>query len=121
MNRLTIGGSPKGVLFFNDIKSLRDWFGTYFNHECTIGDVSTFSDAMRGLLLKGVEENDMLSLWSSCDLNDEILLSRVQSVEKNDHAVQFDDNISEQPIPIQIAYMSARIGRRLLKDVTWSE
>lgn len=121
MNSLSIGGSPKGVIFFKDVKSLRDWFDSYFNQECTIGDVSTFSTAMRGLLLKGIEENDMLSLWSSCDIQDDILLSRIQSVVKGEHSVAVNDDVVTQPIDIQLAYHSSVIGKRILRDIEWSE
>ena len=121
MNRLIIGGNPSSVILLDNIKDMREWVSTYFNQEVIIGDFAKFSEPMRGLLLKTIEENDMLSLWSSTDISDNVLLSRFQDVVKCEHLVSFNQDMDDMPTKVALANLYARIGKKLLSDIEWSE
>lgn len=96
------------VTYLHDIKELREFISAYLpGRHLTIGDVSLFNSAMRTLLLKFVEENPEVDLYSSFDVVDPILLSRATEVIKEPLTYSRSNSI-DQFFESDKSYLSAQ-------------
>lgn len=71
------------VNMVHSIDEFRDLIDAYFpGTPLVIGDYSTFDGRMKSMLLKFIEDNPEVSVYSSEDVPDAILLSRFPNIEK---------------------------------------
>lgn len=81
--RLYIRDKSCYVNFVHDVKELREFIGSYqYGTSIVLGDVALFSGQMRSMLLKFVEDNPAVDVFSSVDILDAVLLSRFPLVQK---------------------------------------
>lgn len=75
-----------------------------------LGDVTFFTKAMMNILLKFIEENPNVDLYSSTDLDDLVLLSRIPKVVKDVYDTVPSDfsteNYLDSPKDYQSVYMN---------------
>lgn len=72
------------IIYLHDTKELKDFIASYMpGRPLLIGDVSQFNSSMRTVLLKFVEDNPEIDLYSSFDVVDPILLSRATEIIKD--------------------------------------
>lgn len=75
-----------------------------------LGDVTFFTKAMMNILLKFIEENPNVDLYSSTDLDDPVLLSRIPKVVKDVYDTVPSDfsteNYLDSPKDYQSVYMN---------------
>lgn len=76
---------PKWINFIATVEELDSFADTLVNNTgvICIGDLANFSKPMRLRLLKLIEENSNIDLYSSEDLKDPVLLSRIPVVAKD--------------------------------------
>lgn len=79
---LYIHKSPKPFILMSD-DQLRQFIGTGIFYPCVIGDLSLWNKNSRLRLLKLIEENPQIDVYSSQDLYIPILQSRFVSVVKD--------------------------------------
>lgn len=80
---LHIRHNPQSYISVNSIQDLRDIIGNYIpGRPLVLGNYVTFGKQMRYMLLKFLEENPEVDVYSSEDVDDPILLSRFVKVEK---------------------------------------
>lgn len=82
--RLYIRKKAGYIVFVHSVQELKDLIEVYLpNRKLLLGDLSTFNEHMFNVLLKFVEENPMVDVYSSTDLMKPILLSRFVEVIKD--------------------------------------
>ncbi len=80
---LYIRKKPKWINYVNTAQDLRDFIDScVFKSEIVIGDLALFSKPMKSMLLKLLEDKGNVSLYSSEDISDPVILSRVTFIEK---------------------------------------
>lgn len=80
---LFIRKKPTWINYVSNVQEFKEFIDNMvFDKPIVIGDVSVFTKPMRNMLLKLLEENKYVSLYSSTDIGDSVLLSRVACVEK---------------------------------------
>ncbi len=82
MSTLYIHKSPKRFIPMSD-EDLVNFISTGVFYPCVIGDLSLWSASSRLRLLKLIEENPQIDVYSSQDLYLPILQSRFTSIEKD--------------------------------------
>lgn len=84
------------ITFIHDVKEFKDFIDSYIpGRPFVIGDLSTFSSTMKNMLLKFIEENPTVNVYSSEDITDRILLSRFVEVVKEPLVVASATSIDE--------------------------
>lgn len=72
------------ITFVHSVQELKEFIEIYIpGRKLLLGDLSTFNEAMFNVLLKFVEENPNIDVYSSTDLMKPILLSRFVEVIKD--------------------------------------
>lgn len=88
---LFIRKKPNWINYISNVQEFKDFIDNMvFDKPIVIGDVSLFSKQMRNMLLKLLEENKYVSLYSSTDIGDSVLLSRVACIEKEPPTVVYN-------------------------------
>jgi hypothetical protein len=88
-NTIYIRKKPDWITFVSNVQELNNLIDVLPpNKRIVIGDVSVFSAPLRNRLLKIVEENHFVDIYSSKDLNDTVLLSRFVHIEKEHVVIQ---------------------------------
>ena len=95
------------ITFIRDIDELKEFTNNYLpGRPLVIGDISTFSNKMRLILLKFIEENPSVSCYSSEDLVDPILQSRFIDIIKEPLKLQSSVSV-ENYLESDHSYQSA--------------
>ena len=77
------------ITFVHDVVEFKDLIINYIpGRKIVIGDVSQFNNTMMNMLLKFIEENHDIDIYSSEDVLNPILLSRILKVYKQPLAYQ---------------------------------
>lgn len=86
---LYIRKKPGWINFVKDVEELNAFIDSFQERfmersirKPVLGDVSQFTSHMVNILLKFIEENDNIDLYSSSDIPNDILLSRISVIEK---------------------------------------
>lgn len=104
---LYIRKKPGWINFIHNIQEFREFISFYIpERHIVIGDISQFSKQMRNMLLKFIEDNNMVDCYSSQDIVDPVLLSRFPNVVKD--PITYTENIlPDQFLTSDRSYLSA--------------
>ena len=80
--KLYIRKKPAWINYIHDVNEFNQFIDVLSDKVTVIGDVALFSNHMKNMLLKLLEERTNIHLYSSDDIHDPILLSRIAVIEK---------------------------------------
>jgi hypothetical protein len=105
---------PNWINYVNSVQEFKQFIESLVsNQPIIIGDLAQFSQPMKNLLLKLLEERNNVSLYSSSDIVDPILMSRIAFVEKEPLILTQEglnlDAYNDSPKDYQSVYMNLSV------------
>lgn len=105
---------PNWINYVNSVQEFKQFIESLVsNQPIIIGDLAQFSQPMKNLLLKLLEERNNVSLYSSSDIVDPILMSRIAFVEKEPLVLTQEglnlDAYNDSPRDYQSVYMNLSV------------
>ena len=111
---LFIRKKPDWINYVNSVQEFKQFIESLVsNQPLIIGDLAQFSQPMKNLLLKLLEERNNVSLYSSSDIVDPVLMSRIAFVEKEPLVLIQEglnlDAYNDSPKDYQSVYMNLSV------------
>lgn len=111
---LFIRKKPNWINYVNSVQEFKQFIESLVsNQPLIIGDLAQFSQPMKNLLLKLLEERNNVSLYSSSDIVDPVLMSRIAFVEKEPLVLTQEglnlDAYNDSPKDYQSVYMNLSV------------
>ena len=105
---------PNWINYVNSVQEFKQFIESLVsNQPIIIGDLAQFSQPMKNLLLKLLQERNNVSLYSSSDIVDPILMSRIAFVEKEPLILTQEglnlDAYNDSPKDYQSVYMNLSV------------